>query len=179
MEKAKIEFLKPEEQENADVLASAAERLSGKEQTAGDTGQGSYTVLFNPQKLSLRGSGEALRAAKGNISTGENGAQGQSMVNALYGCVLSMELILCNFEQGIQDTAEGFIGAMKHPARRKVRFIWGKFSFQGVLSGVSTEYTMFSEQGIPVRGTLSLSITQDTVNEEQEEYWENAYRRFF
>ncbi|MEL6344074.1 MAG: LysM peptidoglycan-binding domain-containing protein [Myxococcota bacterium] len=44
----------------------------------------------------------------------------------------------------------------------KVDFSWGEFSFTGVVESVNTTYTMFSQQGSPIRAKVSLKMKEWT-----------------
>lgn len=39
-------------------------------------------------------------------------------------------------------------------------FIWGSFSFYGVVSSVAVKYTMFTGEGMPVRATVNLTMKE-------------------
>lgn len=39
-------------------------------------------------------------------------------------------------------------------------FIWGKFQFEGVITSISQQFTMFSSKGYPVRAMLDVQIQQ-------------------
>lgn len=47
-----------------------------------------------------------------------------------------------------------------------VTFHWGTFSFTGVLEKVSKKFTMFLQDGTPVRATLSVTFRQFTAEQE-------------
>ena len=48
-------------------------------------------------------------------------------------------------------------------------FHWGDFSFVGIIEKLSKRFTMFREDGTPVRASLSLSFKQFTTEEEPRE----------
>lgn len=39
-------------------------------------------------------------------------------------------------------------------------FVWGSFSFYGIVSSVSVKYTMFTGEGMPVRATVNLTMKE-------------------
>jgi len=45
-----------------------------------------------------------------------------------------------------------------------VRFSWGTFRFDGVVDSLSEKLEFFSEQGVPLRSTMSVSITKQDVD---------------
>lgn len=77
---------------------------------------------------------------------------------------LAMDLIFdssLNPEMGIRKEVEGFLSAARNPLKRKVVFVWNKIRFEGDLSEVSAEYTMFSREGKPLRAKISITINSN------------------
>jgi nucleoid-associated protein YgaU len=48
-----------------------------------------------------------------------------------------------------------------------VRFVWGPLSFRAVIERLSQRFTMFREDGVPVRATLNVSFKEYKTIEEQ------------
>lgn len=48
-----------------------------------------------------------------------------------------------------------------------VRFVWGPLSFRAVIERLSQRFTMFREDGVPVRATLSVTFKEYKTIEEQ------------
>lgn len=48
----------------------------------------------------------------------------------------------------------------KHPVPPLLRFEWGTFSFEGVVESLEESLEFFSAQGIPLRASVSLSMSQ-------------------
>lgn len=46
----------------------------------------------------------------------------------------------------------------------RVRFVWGSFLFNGVLKSLTESLELFSAQGIPLRASLSLSLSEDKLD---------------
>ena len=44
-----------------------------------------------------------------------------------------------------------------------VRFTWGSFSFDGVMDSLDESLEFFSDEGIPLRASMSLSLTQQKI----------------
>lgn len=51
-----------------------------------------------------------------------------------------------------------FMGMITSSATRCVTFLWSEFCFQGELTSVGSEFTMFNVSGNPIKGKVSLSI---------------------
>ena len=56
-------------------------------------------------------------------------------------------------------------------------FNWAKHSFTGIIENVDTNYTMFDEDGTPVRATVNLSFTQYTAPEKPKSSPDRTKRR--
>src|SRR5207247_40755 len=48
-----------------------------------------------------------------------------------------------------------------------VRFVWGPFSFRAVIERLTQRFTMFREDGVPVRATLNVTFKEYKTIEEQ------------
>jgi len=44
-----------------------------------------------------------------------------------------------------------------------IRFLWGSFSFDGIVEGIEETLELFSSDGRPLRATLSLTLTQQRI----------------
>lgn len=54
-------------------------------------------------------------------------------------------------------------GGKKGAPAPRVRFSWGTFSFMGIVTSISEDYDYFSASGMPLRATLSLSLTEQDL----------------
>lgn len=45
----------------------------------------------------------------------------------------------------------------------KVRLLWGSFKFDGIMESLEESLEFFAPEGIPLRATLSLSLTEDKI----------------
>ena len=61
-------------------------------------------------------------------------------------------------KRSVAAQVEGFISAISNENTRFVVFIWGGFSYQGMLRKIEAKYTMFAPDGSPVRAELGMSI---------------------
>jgi hypothetical protein len=68
---------------------------------------------------------------------------------------------LAGVEWTVQPQVEGFLAALRNPYTRTVTFTWKDFTFDGVLSHLSAEYTMFSTGGRPVRAKIRMKLLSD------------------
>lgn len=55
-------------------------------------------------------------------------------------------------------------GKGKHYAPPGVRFQWGSFNFEGVLDSMDETLDFFSSQGVPLRATVSLSLSGQDID---------------
>jgi hypothetical protein len=44
-----------------------------------------------------------------------------------------------------------------------VRFLWGRFLFEGVMESMSETLELFSEEGVPLRATVSIGLAQQDI----------------
>ncbi len=83
----------------------------------------------------------------------------------------------------VRQRMDALMGLLTSRASQHVIFFWANMSFRGQLTRVSSEYTMFNPKGNPIRGKVSLQITQDAEDAEimqyDEKYWDNAFKRMF
>lgn len=81
----------------------------------------------------------------------------------------------------VQKQVEGFTAALRSPYTRRVKFCWGNLSYEGILTHVDSEYTMFSIHGRPVRAVMNLTITcaDQTISEESMGIWKKRFDEAF
>lgn len=103
----------------------------------------------------------------------------------------------------VRPIVEFVLGSLTSASTRNVMFVWNNMAFSGELSGVNVEYTMFNNQGEPIRAKVSIEIfkkggLKPTAEEvaaareaaqkagkeyvpaeikEDEAYWREAYER--
>lgn len=49
------------------------------------------------------------------------------------------------------------------PAPPRVQFVWGSFLFEGVLKSLTETIELFSAEGIPLRATLAVTLSEDAL----------------
>jgi nucleoid-associated protein YgaU len=126
-------------------------------------------VTFNPAEYSLQ---------KGNqFSSTPLPGLSNPVVSFVNGDadVLTMELFFDTYtDKGSSDVREetGKIAALLdiHPklhAPPPVRFVWGGLRFKAVIERLSQRFTMFREDGVPVRATLNVTFKEYKTIDEQ------------
>jgi hypothetical protein len=109
----------------------------GRQQTQ-NVGASQATLSFECQFDSTR-----PRASDGAGS--ENGAVEQRDVRRRTRAIADL----------LQATTPG-----RQPTPRRVRFLWGSFSFDGVVSQHQETFDYFSAEGVPLRSKVSLTLTE-------------------
>lgn len=83
----------------------------------------------------------------------------------------------------VKNEVEGLIGMMCNPVTRRVLFSWGDMAYQGEVTNIEAQYTMFSPDGHPIMATVDMTIQQiaDTNDsmKTDEQYWDSAFDRLF
>lgn len=84
-------------------------------------------------------------------------------------------------KRSVQKQVEGLIGALRNDCTRKIAFCWGSMRYQGVMTHVSAEYTMFSTDGVPIRATVNLGmlLADDTMADNYMGQWRSSYQKVF
>lgn len=125
------------------------------------------SALFNPTEYSL----------KKSVNYGEVAMPGftSPVTQFVHGEreVLSMELFFDTYEEGTDvreytDEIDALVrvdGDLHAPPI--VRFVWGSFQFRSVLASVEKRFTMFLDDGTPVRARLSVTFEEYTTPDEQ------------
>ena len=84
-------------------------------------------------------------------------------------------------KKSVQTQVEGLIGAIRNDYTRKISFYWGMMKYQGIITNVSAEYTMFSTDGAPIRANVNLGIllVDDTITDNNMGQWRTSYQTVF
>lgn len=144
-----------------------------------------FEVQFNPESLVINAktleavNQKSLSASKENITKAPEGAEVMLSVTLLFDDVsdeafadysnyLSYakasakreinKLAGSTGKHSVAAQVEGFISAISNENTRFVVFVWGGFSYQGMLRKLDAKYTMFAPDGSPIRAEVSLSI---------------------
>ena len=123
-------------------------------------------VQFNPERYSIDRS--ATWEEKGKKSTLQYGGKGRKSI--------SLELFFDTYADGkdlrveyVQTLLALMEPTVSTPGGKKrppvLLLSWGKFTFQGVLEKLSQNYTLFAENGMPVRAVVNASFKQFSTAE--------------
>lgn len=119
------------------------------------------SVQYNPASVSF--SAYARDTELKDKENGEDSAE-STRQNTNTACTC-MNIDLIFDDANNLENIFAFINLLNCSNNRQVTFYWSEFCFQGELTGVNTEFTMFNIMGNPVRGKVSLSIQQDYSDE--------------
>ncbi|MEF8827476.1 MAG: LysM peptidoglycan-binding domain-containing protein [Haloarcula sp.] len=125
------------------------------------------TALFNPTEYSLEKSVNYSDVAMpGFTSPVTQFVHGETET-------LSMELFFDTYEKGadVRDYTDEIDALVRVDgdlhAPPIVRFVWGSFQFKAVVQRVKKQFTMFLDDGTPVRARLNVSFGEYTTPTEQ------------
>ncbi len=79
----------------------------------------------------------------------------------------------------VQNVSELFVSAICNAYSRPICVAWNKTIFWGELCGATVEYTMFDNEGNPIRSKVHLKIRQDDRANPSDMSWEKTYNNFF
>jgi len=133
-------------------------------------------VTFNPDKYSIRKSNKfASHGIAGKANPKVQFGSGESEM-------LSIELLFdtYTFENG-EDVRTKYTDKIaklldnedKQKEPPVCTFVWGEHPFTGILESLDRNFTMFNEQGTPVRETISLSLKKYEESESEKSSTEN------
>lgn len=80
-------------------------------------------------------------------------------------------------EYSVAPISELFVAATMSIYARQVCFFWNGMQFEGELSKVNVEYTMFNNRGNPIRSQVAISICKSGRTEQDDDFdniWKNA-----
>ncbi len=126
-------------------------------------GENRVDVDFNPQTLKVTFTNQN--------AGGDQPAGSSSQYVGSSSSKLAVELLFDTTEAGTdvrkktRDVAYFMAPALKTGQQRVppyVRFQWGSFIFEGKVDSLDETVEYFSEEGMPLRATVSLSMTSDT-----------------
>lgn len=125
-------------------------------------------VQFNPETLSIdhRTFGEESRKRPGDqAARGGVEEAGQSAVRTAYSTSISSVTLLFDTSDSGQNVRDFtlVIAEMMKPDKNVapiVTFQWGSLMFKVTITGFAEELTYFSDQGIPLRARVTLSMTE-------------------
>jgi hypothetical protein len=122
------------------------------------------TVHFNPEKLDITLTNNLRQGAGANPAQLTDEAKAQLSVDLMFDTTITG-----NDVRGVTDRIARFLKStsssgqspeQKAPPPRVVEFDWGAILFQGYIDRYSESLEFFSHDGVPLRATVSLSLTQ-------------------
>ena len=133
-----------------------------------DAGGDSFEVQYNPERYSIERT--TNWEERGKRATLQFGGKGRKSI--------TFELFFDTYEEKkdvrteyvqkllafMEATVESSGGRKRPPV---LLLTWGGFNFQGVLEKLGQNYTMFGENGVPVRAIVTASFKQFTTAEEE------------
>jgi hypothetical protein len=127
-----------------------------------EEGSNKVEVQFNPETLQLTHTNQNSGGDQPNGSSAQNVGNLTSK--------LSLELLFDTTENGDdvrrQTEKVAYFLMPKEDANRtppRTRFQWGSFIFEGIIDSLRETLDYFSEEGVPMRATLSLEIQSDNI----------------
>jgi nucleoid-associated protein YgaU len=128
---------------------------------------GGVPVLFNPSRYTLDRSNQIAEIAIPGL--------GAPILQFVRGNsrTLALELYLDTYEQGVSvaDHTNAVYGLLAIDSSTHAppitTFVWGRFAFRCVVDRVSGSFTLFLEDGTPVRATLNVTL-REYVDVDQE-----------
>lgn len=154
-----------------------------------------YKVQHNPTEITVS-AGEPMKKSKKNklYKTGTDKEHKSAEYQPeQYSIRVTVPLIFDNsieYEKGtkgqtlqnesilsVQTEIEAFIAMIRNNNIRYIIFSWGALCYEGELTSLSGQYTMFTKSGTPIRASLSLTIKcRDLGNNNQ---WLDMYFKAF
>jgi hypothetical protein len=126
-----------------------------------------WTVDFDPQSLQLTYTvlgNQGTQGTKGRVNTQKSVEQwtGQTTtltVSLLFDSSTTSDSVQTKTERLVQLTLGGNPTARVRPSR-VLRFHWGTFTFVGSIQSMTETIDYFSEQGVPLRATVNLTLQE-------------------
>lgn len=183
MDKAVLAVMLQEDKNEAQsILGMAAARLEKGDPKGGNSlkeriqkSDGRLRVFemqYNPSSLKLH-------TEMGRIQYENQHVPGQPEPNQQYANAQEMSL---SFELSVDgektgETINALMAMLSSERNRQVLFAWGSIAFPGEVTQMSPSYTMFSRDGLPIRGQVSMSVRCDSTMKGQQQYWERAFEK--
>ncbi len=128
--------------------------------------QGSFEVQFNPTSLKISRSNNV---DKGGATTRTQRRQTPSVQPATLTFDLEFDTAEGDRDGNPKDVREltRIVRQFAEPSKEKpkepppaIRFEWGRFAFQGMLTQLTEDLDYFSPEGLPLRAKVSVTITE-------------------
>lgn len=127
-----------------------------------------FEVQFNPERYSIERS--ALWEEKGKQATLQFGGKGRKQITLefFFDTYADKKDVRVEYVQKLLALMEPSVetsGGRKRPP--VLLLTWGGFNFQGVLEKLGQNYTLFADDGKPVRAVVNATFKQFTTAEEE------------
>ena len=127
--------------------------------------QNTVAVQFNPQSLHVTYTTTGTAGSQNNANN--TGKQASNLHQTGFSATLTAQLLFDTSDSGnsVQNTTSQIV-AMTQPqgigmtAVPIVLFQWGTFYFKGTIQSLDETLDFFSEQGVPLRSTMNLTMNQ-------------------
>jgi contractile injection system tube protein len=139
------------------------------------------TVQFNPETLKVNFSNNIVKPAGGGDQTGTPSLQyvGEGSTSLSVQLWFDLTVPLAAGEQAVSDvrqytekvvyfitpTQKQMAGNTTGYIPPAVRFLWGSFQFDGVMDSLNESLEFFSNEGIPLRASISISLSQQKIQQ--------------
>ncbi|MCM1257764.1 MAG: hypothetical protein NC307_07905 [Roseburia sp.] len=134
------------------LMAAVGQALKEGASGGGGTGEKTFVVQYNPTSLKFQGNAPQTDETQGAQGTQIPGTGSVSM---------SVDLVFHAIAPGDSSAfhkVETMLHTIQASAAKRVKFCWGKMIVEGELTGFSGNYDMFDSTGMPISGSVSLSI---------------------
>lgn len=136
------------------------------------------TVQFNPETLKVSFANQIVQPSNGGVGD-QRGSTGRQFVGAgttklslqIWFDVAALPPEAARNTQDVRELTKNvafFITPKKegdHYIPPAVRFLWGSFQFDGLMDSLEESLEFFSDEGIPLRASMSLNMSQQKIQE--------------
>lgn len=143
-------------------IAKVKYDASSKTVTADKNSVYTMEVMYNPASISI--------SSGASLDFGEESAEGKNASETNGTLEISFQLIFDSTDTndtGVADITNGLLSLMTDKAMTRLEFCWGDMSFKGQLSGAQAKFTMFSEEGIPKRAVVDISLGREETDKDR------------
>ena len=140
------------------------------------SGGKTVTVQFNPETLKVGFANQIVQPANGGVGD-QRGSTGRQFVGAgttklalqIWFDVASLPPEQAQNVMDVRELTKNvayFITPKRdgnHYIPPAVRFLWGSFQFDGLMDSLEESLEFFSDEGIPLRASMSLNLSQQKI----------------
>ncbi len=122
-----------------------------------------FDVQFNPESLKVTFTNQMQPPQQQTASDNSRGTSATQFVGkgaTKFSVVLWFDV---NAELPHLIRVESATAQGDQPVPPAVRFVWGSFRFDGMIESIDQSLEYFSPQGVPLRASITLNMTQQSV----------------